>query len=927
LLGLFLGCTEDLSEDIDEIPTQLEDDSQIEKEPPPARMEWSSAGLLVVRGSMVFRVDPETMSLVESTNTSKMVPTVTRPAGEPKRSASSRSIYPPTLLTTSHGLFLVRKGALLKLDPSSLELKDSLSLLKQGGKSEPPVDKPTKRGAKTSAAPILAGDDEGIYLFAGSQLRAINPQTMDLVVELKPGLKGDREKGKTVTMSSGSVAMLTTPESVFLLDGATLWKLARPGLEIEGRLDLLDKKNASEAEAVSEPPAVVEYGDRGHRREVYRAGGPRSLQEVQVEDIESDYRTAPAMAVGSFQTGQDADIVLSSLGFEKAGGALLFNHPAGIATNGRALAVADRNNNRVLVWKTAPTSNRAPDIVLGQTDFFRSSPGSGPGQMNWPISVEFGGDRLIVADVYNHRLLGWNELPSKSGTPADLVIEGLSSSGTPTWVPGGGVVKADRFVWPWGLWSDGEKLVLSSTATSEVLIWNHFPRTGYERPDLVLNSPSLGTPRSITSDGQTLMVGDHNARFKGEVGGRNSGLWVWNRFPESNASPDFFIRSGEHSPIWLQGLITKDRTLLLTDRNIKRWDELPTSAHEGPDLIVSAVDGDFRSGDGIDMVQVGERIYIVDPNGNKVIGFNHIPSSTRARPDFVIGAEVSTEDSLQANFLHTNPEIATDGRGLFSLSSFDRTLYYWESRPDESSAAPDHVYHFAEQLQDLAVQGDRLVVAGLMHNIYVWDQLPTDGQGPDRAVHGRIGTIALDGIESIAMDEEYFYLLDQDGLLSVWEGIPVDGQKPRVQVQAEKGKLSTDGKTLVIAGRGVWSVSVQALLGGARLKKATIWGVSSQHHPALTADVDGQRLALADRDLNRVLIWSDIEKALRGARPDAILGADDALDTGPSIGRASLFWPDRVALDGGYIWVGEYKFSGRIMRFSAQETPQNAGHR
>ena len=42
----------------------------------------------------------------------------------------------------------------------------------------------------------------------------------------------------------------------------------------------------------------------------------------------------------------EADLVLGELGFDDAGGPLLFNHPKGIATDGQVLMLADGNNHR-----------------------------------------------------------------------------------------------------------------------------------------------------------------------------------------------------------------------------------------------------------------------------------------------------------------------------------------------------------------------------------------------------------------------------------------------------------------------------------------------------------------------------------------------------------------------------------------------------
>merc|ERR1712023_166355 len=47
-----------------------------------------------------------------------------------------------------------------------------------------------------------------------------------------------------------------------------------------------------------------------------------------------------------------------------------FDVPAGAWTDGEKLLVIDSTNNRVLVWNTFPTENFEPaDLVLGQPDF------------------------------------------------------------------------------------------------------------------------------------------------------------------------------------------------------------------------------------------------------------------------------------------------------------------------------------------------------------------------------------------------------------------------------------------------------------------------------------------------------------------------------------------------------------------------------
>ena len=83
------------------------------------------------------------------------------------------------------------------------------------------------------------------------------------------------------------------------------------------------------------------------------------------------------------------------------------------------------------------------------------------------------------------------------------------------------------------------------------------------------------------------------------------------------------------------------------------------------------------------------------------------------------------------------------------------------------------------------------------------------------------------------------------------------------------------------------------------------------------------RLFVADTSFNRVHVWQSAADALVGKPANALLGAKDEFDRDPAIGRDSLFMPGTVAFDGSHLWVGEFKFSSRILRFSPQ-TKQGA---
>lgn len=122
-------------------------------------------------------------------------------------------------------------------------------------------------------------------------------------------------------------------------------------------------------------------------------GAPLRSREVSVQTVTFTYAVASPGAVEPFVTGQATDIMPSGFDFNDAGGPLTFNHQGGIASDGVNLAIADRNNNRVLVWNHFLDDNEPPNIVLGQDNFRSNAPGDARDGMNWSVSVAMSGGR------------------------------------------------------------------------------------------------------------------------------------------------------------------------------------------------------------------------------------------------------------------------------------------------------------------------------------------------------------------------------------------------------------------------------------------------------------------------------------------------------------------------------------------------------
>ena len=75
------------------------------------------------------------------------------------------------------------------------------------------------------------------------------------------------------------------------------------------------------------------------------------------------------------------------------------------------------------------------------------------------------------------------------------------------------------------------------------------------------------------------------------------------------------------------------------------------------------------------------------------------------------------------------------------------------------------------------------------------------------------------------------------------------------------------------------------------------------------------RHCISDRGNNQVHGWRNVNDAIDGKDPDLLLGASNYSDISPETDTDSLFWPATLAFDGSRLWVGEYKFSGRLLGY------------
>jgi len=697
---------------------------------------------------------------------------------------------------------------------------------------------------------------------------------------------------------------------------------------------------------------------------------PKSQQLIEQMHTEKEtqprYRYVTKKPTGWFKTGQEADIVLYATGFNESGGPLVLDHPGKVATDGKRLIVSDTWNNRVLIWNKIPTkNNEPPDLVLGQPDFNSNIARLGADGMNWPMGVATDGERLLVADTYNNRILIWKEFPTKNGQPADLVL-GVNDFNTRI-SEYGDRDKRTYIDWPWDVWTDGEKVI---TSGGPVLIWNTFPTKNNQPADIVLGvndfSERFGAgkeympgPTGIASDGKRLALGTYEPK----------GIYIYNKFPiQSGEKPDFFLPLENWGAMGLA--LQDDRLFAVSHSRFFIWNFFPTSSKQQPDIVYESwrarekillrPDKEVLYPDQISyaygIAATSDKLIVADTNNNRILIFNEIPTKAGEKADVMLG---KPEIFVSRSSFGSGPMPFSDGEHLFvGVDGFGVWIY--NKLPDESKAEADVV--IGKLLGNIVVgghaisDGNKLIMVYREgSNVFIWNEIPKkdnelpdvilgkDARLDDRGKPG-LGKIAMNGPQRAATDGKSLFVTDTgNNRVLIWNKIPIKNQTEADFVLGQKDfessdsgnkpnqlnhpvGISTDGKYLAVADVEnqrilIWKLPIteNQQMPDLILKDWKLKDGGEMEHFNLPQDVSiyDDKLFVADCGFNRVLIWSKFPQT-EDAPPDIVLGQKDFYSSVPSNTKDGLKLPCSLNFDGSFLWVGEVKYSQRLLRFSVQ---------
>ncbi len=201
------------------------------------------------------------------------------------------------------------------------------------------------------------------------------------------------------------------------------------------------------------------------------------------------------------------------------------NRPYSVSCTNGKLLIVDTGNHRILVFNTIPTvSFTEADLVIGQADFVSGSANRGgavnAGTLNNPASIDYNGQKLVITDTNNNRVLIYNSIPLVNGASADIVVG--QSNFTAASANQGGTISSNTIFGPSDAIFDGSRLLVADTRNTRVLIFNLIPQANNVSADVVVGQTNfsdnyvgndarkftLPMTLSVSEDRKLLLVGD-----------------------------------------------------------------------------------------------------------------------------------------------------------------------------------------------------------------------------------------------------------------------------------------------------------------------------------------------------------------------------------------------------------------------------------
>jgi uncharacterized protein (TIGR03437 family) len=317
-------------------------------------------------------------------------------------------------------------------------------------------------------------------------------------------------------------------------------------------------------------------------------------------------------------------------------------YPVAVAYNGTMLAVADAENNRVLIWKSLPATNDQPaDFVVGQPDFTSYTSGK-YGAYGFPhgacsaLSLRApsgvfldANNGLWVADTGNDRVLYYGPITG-NGQAATIVLGQKSLDGDAQNSYTLNTTASTLFA-PASVSSDGQHLFVADNFQNRVLIWNSIPTSNGQSADVVVGQKDFTSNYSNTLS--TTVDANHFAIYHSDLCASNGS--------DSTSDPG-------------------------------------TTLYMYPDRCAGTLSSPMSA------ISDGTRLFIADGGNDRVLVYNQIPTENGAPADVILGQLTEFVDNssdageptlvASADSFKSPNSLAWDGTNLYVADTFNRRI-------------------------------------------------------------------------------------------------------------------------------------------------------------------------------------------------------------------------------------------------------------
>ncbi len=174
------------------------------------------------------------------------------------------------------------------------------------------------------------------------------------------------------------------------------------------------------------------------------------------------------------------------------------NHPSGLAVDSNgALWVCDSGNGRVLRFSHPfeQAGRIKPDLVIGQSGLFASSPDVSRATMRFPTGIAFTVDgHLLVSDLLASRVLFFRKPPGGDFTTGQQAEKVIGQSDFNTGARGQG---PNRLFSPRQIATDtDDRLYVVDAGNNRVVIYDRISQAAND-PNFATTIPSLNTPQGV----------------------------------------------------------------------------------------------------------------------------------------------------------------------------------------------------------------------------------------------------------------------------------------------------------------------------------------------------------------------------------------------------------------------------------------------